>query len=124
MTRSNLLIIAAVSGFVAVAMGAFGAHGLKPLLNDYQLDIYKTAVNYQMWHTLLLTLTAMLPGQRLLRWVAVLLIAGILLFSGSLYLLAIFNIRWLGMITPIGGLAFLGAWALLAWVAYHQVERD
>lgn len=124
MMHSKRLLAAAISGFIAVAMGAFGAHGLKHLLSDYQLDIYKTAVHYQMWHTLLLALTAMLPTHRLLHWVGVLLIAGILLFSGSLYLLALTDVRWLGMITPIGGLAFLAAWALLAWIAYRPSATD
>ena len=114
------LFIAAISGFITVALGAFGAHALKNLLTGPMLDVYKTAVNYQMWHTLLLALVALLPPQPLLNWAARLLVAGIALFSGSLYLLAVFNIPWLGMITPLGGLAFLGAWALLACAAWRQ----
>ncbi|QWF70920.1 DUF423 domain-containing protein [Methylomonas paludis] len=113
----RFLFPAAVSGFLAVAMGAFGAHALKPLLSEHGVDIYKTAVNYHMWHSLLLALIALLPPHKLLNLVAILLIVGIVLFSGSLYLLAIFEIHWLGMITPFGGLAFLSAWGLLIWIS-------
>ncbi|MCQ8105422.1 DUF423 domain-containing protein [Methylomonas sp. SURF-2] len=119
--RARFMLLAAIAGFLGVAMGAFGAHGLKNVLSEHQLDIYKTAVNYQMWHALLLGLIASLPAQRCLTWAGWALVAGIALFSGSLYLLAILNIGWLGMITPLGGLAFLLAWALLAHVAFqHQ----
>ncbi len=118
--RSPFLFLAAVGGFIGVAMGAFGAHGLKHLLSEHLLDVYKTAVSYQMWHVLTLALLAMLPEHKLLRWAGWLLVAGVVLFSGSLYLLAIFNIGWLGMITPLGGLAFLAAWGLLAYVAWQK----
>jgi uncharacterized membrane protein YgdD (TMEM256/DUF423 family) len=118
--RSLFMFYAALAGFIGVAMGAFGAHGLKHVLSDHYLDVYKTAVSYQMWHALLLGLIAALPEHKLLRWAGWLLIAGMLLFSGSLYLLAISNIGWLGMITPFGGLAFLAAWALLAFVAFQH----
>lgn len=113
---------AAISGFLAVTLGAFGAHGLKPWLTEYELDIYKTAVNYHMWHSLLLALIALLPRTRLLCWAAWALGFGILLFSGSLYLLVISKVSWLGMITPIGGLAFLLAWALIALAAFRHAD--
>lgn len=118
--RKPFLFVAACAGFIGVAMGAFGAHGLKHVLTEHLLEVYKTAVNYQMWHALALSLIAMLPEHKYLRLSAWLLVAGIVLFSGSLYLLAIFNVGWLGMITPVGGLAFLAAWALLAYVAWHH----
>ena len=118
--QSRFLLLAALSGFIGVAMGAFGAHGLKHLLSEHYLDIYKTAVSYQMWHSLLLVIIAMLPQHKWLSWAGWSLIAGILLFSGSLYALTILNLSWLGMITPFGGLAFLGGWALLGWYAYQQ----
>lgn len=121
--RSPFLFLAAVGGFTGVAMGAFGAHGLKHLLSDHLLEVYKTAVSYQMWHVLALALIAVLPEHQLLRWAGWLLVAGIVLFSGSLYLLAIFNIGWLGMITPFGGLAFLAAWGLLACVALQKNQE-
>ncbi|MCK9606563.1 MAG: DUF423 domain-containing protein [Methylomonas sp.] len=119
--QARFMIFAAVAGFLGVAMGAFGAHGLKNVLSEHYLDIYKTAVSYQMWHALLLALIATLPRQKFLTWAGWALVTGIVLFSGSLYLLAILNIGWLGMITPLGGLAFLLAWGLLAYAAFlHQ----
>lgn len=121
--RRPFLFLAAVGGFIGVAMGAFGAHALKTILSEHLLDVYKTAVSYQMWHVLALALIAMLPPHKLLRWAGWFLVSGVVLFSGSLYLLAIFNIGWLGMITPFGGLAFLAAWALLAYVAWQQNQE-
>lgn len=119
--QSRFLLLAALAGFTGVAMGAFGAHGLKHMLPEHYLEVYKTAVNYQMWHALLLALLSVLPEQRLLNWAGWCLVAGILLFSGSLYVLAISKIGWLGMITPFGGVAFLLAWALLGYAAFqHQ----
>lgn len=118
--QSRLLFFAAIAGFIGVVMGAFGAHGLKSILSEPHLEIYKTAVSYQMWHALLLGLVATLPANNLTRWAAWCLLAGIILFSGSLYVLAIFNLGWLGMITPLGGLAFLAGWAILASHAYLQ----
>ncbi|WP_415880812.1 DUF423 domain-containing protein [Methylomonas sp. BW4-1] len=121
--RPPFLFLAAVGGFIGVAMGAFGAHGLKHLLSEHLLDVYKTAVSYQMWHVLVLALIAVLPEHKLLRMAGWCLVAGVVLFSGSLYLLAILNIGWLGMITPLGGLAFLAAWALLAYVAWQKNQE-
>lgn len=121
--QSRFLLPAALLGMLGVALGAFGAHGLKSMLNDYQLDIYKTAVHYQMWHALQLGLIAVLPDRKQLCWAGWCSIAGIGLFSGSLYLLAITGVRWLGMITPLGGLAFLSAWGLLAYAAYQQQQE-
>ena len=104
-------------------MGAFGAHGLKNILSDHLLDVYKTAVSYQMWHALALGLVAVLPQHKLMRWAGWLLVAGIVLFSGSLYLLAFLNISWLGMITPFGGVAFLLAWGVLAYAALQKNQE-
>jgi uncharacterized membrane protein YgdD (TMEM256/DUF423 family) len=118
--QSRFLAVAAIAGFLAVALGAFGAHGLKNVLNEYQLDIYQTAVNYQMWHALLLAVVTNLPQHRLLYWACWSLAAGIVLFSGSLYLLAVTGFSWLGMITPLGGLGFLSGWALLAVFAFKR----
>ena len=120
MIRSPFLFLAAISGFIGVAMGAFGAHVLKNILSDHMLDVYKTAVSYQMWHALALGWVGVLPSNNLLRWAGYLLMAGIVLFSGSLYLLAIFNITWLGMITPFGGVALLSGWGLLAFSAMQK----
>lgn len=98
-------------------MGAFGAHALKTVLSSDMLEVYKTAVSYQMWHALGLIAIAFIPQaseSALVHWAGWLMFAGTLLFSGSLYLLTIFNLKWLGMITPIGGVAFLSAWLLIA----------
>jgi len=122
--NSVFLFLAAVCAFLGVAMGAFGAHGLKSVLTADMMTVYRTAVDYQMWHALGLGLVAMvrqqMPEVHLLRWSGWLMFAGIVLFSGSLYLLAILNLRWLGMVTPLGGLAFLAAWACLAIVAFKS----
>lgn len=123
--RSPFLTLAAVAGFIGVAMGAFGAHGLKHVLSEHHLDVYKTAVSYQMWHALLLALIGVLPTHKQLSWAGWLTIAGIVLFSGSLYLLAIFDLGWLGIITPFGGVAFLLAWGLLALTSFqYRQETD
>lgn len=122
--KQGFLLAAAVSGFIGVGMGAFGAHGLKPLLSEYQLEIYKTAVNYQMWHTLLLGYLASLPENKLVNWAGWCLIVGIVLFSGSLYLLALSAPHWIGIITPIGGMSLLLAWGLVAWMAFRMQETQ
>ena len=113
----NFLFLAALTAFLGVALGAFGAHGLRSLLSPEMLDIYKTAVNYQMWHSLGLGIIAVTqhraPSSKLLFWAGRLMFAGIVLFSGSLYALAVFHVKWLGIITPFGGMAFLLAWLLL-----------
>jgi len=113
-----LRIFAAISGFSAVALGAFAAHGLKSQLSDYATDIWQTAVFYQFVHTILLVviLTNSALLERSMKQVKVfgsMLSMGILLFSGSLYLLALTGITKLGMVTPIGGLLFLCSWLYL-----------
>ncbi len=115
--RYPVLFLAALSALLAVVMGAFGAHALKTVLTVEMLTVYKTAVNYHMWHALGLGLIAVfqqLSGESCyLLWAGRLMFSGIVLFSGSLYLLAILNIPALGMITPLGGLAFIAAWGLV-----------
>ena len=113
------LISGAIFAFLAVAIGAFGAHGLQALLSaNERTDTFETAVKYHMYHALALLLTGLLlqffPG-KLLENSVWLFIAGIIIFSGSLYLLSITNIRFLGAITPFGGLCFLIAWTMLAF---------
>lgn len=111
------LRLGAFFAFTGVGLGAFGAHGLKTLLSPEMLEVYKTGVTYQMWHALGLILIALIqqqnPVSKLLSWAGWLMAVGVVVFSGSLYLLAILNMKWLGMITPIGGLAFLLAWLLV-----------
>lgn len=107
--------------FIAVAAGAFGAHALKTILSADMLAIWQTAVLYQMVHSLgLLAIGIWLRQQEhhLLRRAAWAMLLGIVLFSGSLYALALTGIRLLGAVTPVGGVAFLAGWALLAWVAW------
>lgn len=116
----NLFVVsAAVNGFIAVALGAFAAHGLKNMLSPELLTTFQTGVQYHMYHALALfgigLLTLQFPTQTLLKTAGYLFMLGIVLFSGSLYVLALSGIRWLGAITPLGGVAFLAAWALLAW---------
>jgi uncharacterized membrane protein YgdD (TMEM256/DUF423 family) len=102
---------------LAVAMGAFGAHALKKTLTSELMAIYETAVHYHFYHALGLlvvgVLASRLPDTALLRGSGLLMVAGLLLFSGSLYALSLSGIRWLGAITPMGGTAFLLAWLLL-----------
>jgi uncharacterized membrane protein YgdD (TMEM256/DUF423 family) len=111
---------AAVLLGVAVGLGAFGAHGLKGRLDDYSMGVYEKAVLYHFFHALGLLMVSILPrigvlSQSAGTWVCSLLLAGILLFSGSLYVLALSGVRALGAVTPLGGLAFLAAWFLLAF---------
>jgi len=108
---------AALSGFVAVALGAFGAHGLKPRLSPSMMSAFETAVQYQFYHTLAILGLALLMerlGEKpLLLTAGYFFMGGIVLFSGSLYLLALGGPRWLGPITPLGGVTFLLAWSSL-----------
>ena len=108
------LRIAAVVGFLAVALGAFGAHGLKDLLRQNgTAEIWHTAVLYHLVHAVVLLLIASRPAARVSAafW---LVLAGIVIFSGSLYLLAITNLKWLGAVTPLGGISLLAGWLWLA----------
>jgi uncharacterized membrane protein YgdD (TMEM256/DUF423 family) len=114
------LLIAAIKGFVAVGAGAFGAHGLQNRLDAHALQVFETAARYQMYHALAIGLAAFAMrgnGSAPAHGAAVLFLAGIVLFSGSLYALALTNARALGLITPVGGLAFLAGWIALAWAA-------
>lgn len=117
------LLSAAIFLFAAVALGAFGAHALKAEIAPDMMAIYQTAVQYHFWHALGLlgvgVLLAQRPDSRMLRAAAWLLVAGMLLFSGSLYALALTGVRGLGAVTPLGGAAFLGAWACLARAAWR-----
>ena len=111
------LVAGAFLALLAVMAGAFGAHGLSGLVSERGLEVFQTAVTYQMYHSLALVLLALLAGQglskKLLGWSAGFFLAGILLFSGSLYLLVLTDIRWIGPITPLGGVCFMVGWALL-----------
>ena len=120
----RIIILAGINGFLAVSIGAFAAHTLRDRLSPELLDTFQTGVQYHMYHALGLFGIGLLmlnfPTSNLLRISAYLMIAGIVLFSGSLYLLSITGTRWLGAITPLGGLCFLSAWALIVWFAAKQ----
>ncbi|MDG1819504.1 MAG: DUF423 domain-containing protein [Porticoccaceae bacterium] len=106
--------ITAVCGALAVALGAFAAHGLKPQLSEVQLQTYQTAVQYHFIHTLALLAIINLPlCERRLLWVARSFLLGIVLFSGSLYTIALTSISAIGLLTPFGGSAFIVGWLLL-----------
>jgi len=120
--HKKFLVIAAMLGALSVALGAFAAHKLKEILAPDVLQIFETAVKYQMYHALALLATGILllqfPSSQL-RWAGNLFIAGIILFSGSLYLLCFIKQQqiqalWVGAITPFGGLCFIAGWILLA----------
>jgi len=105
---------------LAVVFGAFGAHGLRGRLDAYSMGVYEKAVFYQIIHALGILIVPLFTRASALTesaaaWVCGLLLAGILIFSGSLYVLALTGIRWFGAITPVGGLSFIAAWCLLAF---------
>ena len=118
---TRIIAAGAVFAGLGVALGAFGAHGLKDRLTPDMLAIYQTGVQYQFYHALALILLGLcvaaraeMAGAAAAAWAFA---SGILLFSGSLYVLVLTGTRWLGAITPVGGVAFLLGWALFAWGA-------
>lgn len=124
---SALLGTACVLMAAGVALGAFGAHGLRSRLAPDLLEIYETSVRYHLVHGLAACVAALLVRTGLGRpaqaagW---LFVAGIAIFSGSLYLLALTGTRWLGAVTPIGGVTWLAGWLLLAWTAFARPSRE
>lgn len=111
------LTMAAISGALAVAMGAFATHGLKDVLSEKLMAVMQTGVQYQFYHTFALLLVGLLLRQQLsalLTLSASAFLAGIVLFCGSLYLMAFSGVHWLGIVTPLGGLAFIVGWVSLA----------
>jgi uncharacterized membrane protein YgdD (TMEM256/DUF423 family) len=122
MASRIFLAIAAILGGLAVAGGAFASHALKAQLSDRALEIFETGVRYQMYHAIALLVVALLltraqTGQTLLTITGGAFVAGVVIFSGSLYALSLSGINWLGAITPIGGVAFLIGWGCLAIAA-------
>lgn len=112
----SILTIAAISGLMAVALGAFGAHALKKMISPEMLEVYKTGVQYQFYHTFALLAVGVLMyfnTSKALQWSGYLFVVGILLFSGSLYVMTITGIKALGIITPFGGTVWITAWFLL-----------
>jgi uncharacterized membrane protein YgdD (TMEM256/DUF423 family) len=125
----NWSAVGAILMGLAVGLGAFGAHGLKGRLDDYSMGVYEKAVLYHFFHALGLLVVSILPRIGAITeyagtWVCWLLLAGILLFSGSLYVLALSGVKALGAVTPFGGLAFLAAWFSLAfWLIRNTSAR-
>lgn len=122
-TMAKLFItLASLSGMLAVVLGAFGAHALKSRIDDYALGVFETAVQYHFYHSFALLAVGVIalsqPQTTLLKTSGWLFVLGILVFSGSLYLLSLTGVRWLGAITPLGGLAFIGGWACLAAMSW------
>ena len=116
----TFLLLGAVAAFLAVTVGAFGAHALRAKLTPEMLVVFQTGVQYHMYHALALILVAATMGRMsgwLVQTAGWCFAAGIVLFSGSLYLLALTGVTMLGAITPIGGLFFLAGWACLAFAA-------
>lgn len=110
---------------LAVGIGAFGAHGLRGRLDEYSMGVYEKAVFYHFVHAIGILLAGVLlkvqaVGEGAGTWSAALLLAGILLFSGSLYVLAVSGQRWLGAVTPFGGLCFIAGWLLLGFSAIRK----
>ena len=121
MNKVFWLRFVALNGVLSVVLGAFAAHGLEDQLSDRHMATFRTAVLYHFLHTLALLAVISLPDQltkpSLCHWAAVSFAAGIVLFSGSLYLLVLTNTPTLGMVTPLGGLAFIAGWGLLFFAA-------
>ena len=122
MNQKSILILAAISGALAVGIGAFGAHGLKVVLaSNGRTDVFETAVRYHFYHTFSLLVTGILisqfPGLRISAWF---FLAGIVVFSGSLYVLALTNQPKWGAVAPVGGLAFIIGWLTFAWTIFRE----
>lgn len=119
----TFIMLACLLGGLAVALGAFGAHALEGRLSAGDLATYETAVRYQFYHALALIAVVVVLGRWPQATAAIaagwLFVAGIVIFSGSLYVLVFSGIRWLGAITPIGGVAMIAGWLTLAWAAWR-----
>lgn len=123
--KANFIQIAAIVGATAVGIGAFGAHGLEPVLEaNGRLDTFETAVKYHFYHALAMLSVAIWyqiqPERKILVKAMWSFLIGILIFSGSLYVLSLTGITWLGAITPLGGVAFIVGWLMLFWAGKKQ----
>jgi uncharacterized membrane protein YgdD (TMEM256/DUF423 family) len=124
MTSRGLLLAGVLASLAGVAAGAFGAHGLSTRLTEEMLSVFETGVRYQMYHGLALVALAPVAARwpdPLWAWAGGLFAAGILVFSGSLYVLALTGVRWLGAVTPFGGAALLAGWAVAGVAAWRAV---
>ena len=125
MNAKQILQLAGISGAIAVGLGAFGAHSLEALLiQNGRLDTFQTAVNYHFYHTLALlgigVLATVKPDWKGISFAAWSMVLGILIFSGSLYVLSLTGITWLGAITPLGGIAFILGWISIAYLSHKN----
>ena len=115
-TAKLFLILGGISAALVVMLGAFAAHGLKARMTAEMLAVYQTGVHYHLFHALGLLAVGLVATQIAdsvyLKWSGWLMLAGIILFSGSLYVLSVSGLRWLGMVTPFGGMAFIAAWVV------------
>lgn len=120
----RLVAVGALSAGLGVAAGAFGAHSLKDILDQHLLDVYEKATRYQMYHAFGMVLSGLAvqfwrdAGAAKAGW---LFLGGTLLFSGSLYGVSLLGVRWLGAVTPIGGLLFIVGWVMLGWRAWRGI---
>ena len=124
MKQHSILTLAALLGAVAVGLGAFGAHGLRDMVPPQDLEIWNTAVRYQIWHALALLGCAVLAPARRLAATVICMATGTVIFSGSLYALVLADARWLGAITPLGGVLMIAGWLLLATVRRGATAPD
>jgi uncharacterized membrane protein YgdD (TMEM256/DUF423 family) len=124
---NKFLMMGAFLAFLAVAIGAFGAHGLKPFLSAHMVTVFETGVRYHMYHSLGVLISGWAYvswNSPLFRYAALAFMLGILFFSGSLYVLSLTEVRWLGAITPLGGLLFLIGWGLLGIGFWKSAPRS
>jgi len=125
--RNGFLLLAALSGFMSVALGAFAAHGLKNVTTTEMIAIFNLGVEYQFYHTFALIAVAFAGHwlkSRLLDWAGYLFIVGTMLFSGSLYLYALLGTKWTGPITPLGGVCLLLGWLLIAVAVWRNRVKE
>src|SRR5690625_5251424 len=123
-TLKTFLLLGVINGFLAVALGAFGAHGLEGKISEQALKTWEKAVSYQMFHTMALLVTGLLMTSLKhanLVWAGWLFFTGIVLFSGSLYFYSTTGVRMLAMITPFGGITFLIGWVLLGYTVISKL---
>jgi len=119
------LFLGSISAMLAVVFGAFGAHALKSRFDDYAMGVFETAVQYHFYHSFALIIVGVValsqPQTALLKSSGYLFFVGLIIFSGSLYLLSLTGLRWLGAVTPLGGLAFIAGWACLAAASWKSL---
>lgn len=116
-TNSKMLGLAGILFTLSIAFGAFGAHALKEILSPERLETWETAVRYQAWNSIALMVLVMISKyyRADLQLPALLVIIGTFIFSGSLYILCLTNMGWLGIVTPLGGVSLIGGWGLFSW---------